>query len=186
MIARFSIDSEQRKTGSRACAIVHYQIDSEHWFYREEPEAESGRNCTLELSEGNKWRNYKIEGQIKGTKRPKVLSGGDFTYALDIRTIEYALNSKHAFVLFYVDVVHEDVYFLPVQDYFIDNAQLLTKLSGEQETVSVHIPKKNLLKDNDYVLQELARSTYIDVPGIGLRRYTQQRLFTDGFSGDIL
>lgn len=50
-MARFPIDTEQRKTGSRACAIVHYRINSDHWVYREETEIDIGRDCILELSE---------------------------------------------------------------------------------------------------------------------------------------
>lgn len=177
-MARFPIDSDQRKIGSRACAIVHYQIDSDHWLYREDTEVDVGRDCILELSENNRWLNHKIECQIKGSKKPKKLKRDNaFSFALETKTILYALNSNNAFILFYVDVTKEEAYYLPIQDYFINNIELFDKLNSEQETINVHIPKANLLKEKDYDLQELARNTYFDGPGIDLKKYSQERLF---------
>ncbi|MBR0373573.1 MAG: DUF4365 domain-containing protein [Mogibacterium sp.] len=178
MSTRMSIDSEQRKIGSRACAIVHYQIDAERWLYREDPDPAVGRDCVIELSENDRWLGHRLECQIKGTKNPSKLTREDaFTYSLETRTIQYALNSSGAFVLFYVDVVNEIVYYLPVQDYFIENKQLFDKLDAQQETINVHIPQANILAKGDRELREIARSTYVDGPGPDLKRYLQMRLF---------
>ena len=180
-MARFPIDSEQRKIGSRACAIVHYQIDADHWVYTEDPDEEVGRDCVLELSENYRWTDHRIECQIKGSKNPSALKKGEnLSYPLETKTIEYALAQRNAFVLFYVDIVREDVYFLPIQDYFIENKDLFEKLDGSQETINVRIPRANLLKKNDAALQDIARSTYFDGPGPGLTKYLQEQMTLEG------
>ena len=180
-MARFPIDSEQRKTGSRARAIVHYQIDADHWVYTEAPDEEVGRDCILELSENYRWTDHRIECQIKGSRNPNALKKGEtLSYALETRTIEYALGRRNAFVLFYVDIVREDVYFVCIQDAFIENKDLFDKLDGSQETVNVRIPRGNLLRSNDAALQDIARSLYFDGPGRGLTKYLQEQMTLEG------
>jgi len=162
----------QRRIGSRAVAIVHYTIDCNHWEFRQETGNDVGRDCTVELSENNKWLNHKIEGQIKGTKtvthltKKRVLS-----FPMATKTINYALSSSTPFVLFYVDIVNEIVYFLPIQDYFISHKELFKKLEGNQETLTLHIPISNILAQCDAALVAIAKCTYVDGPGDSLRRH---------------
>ena len=169
---RMPIDCEQRKTGSKARAIVHYKLNAEHWDYREETGNDYGRDCVIELSENDRWNNHKIEGQIKGTRNPARLKGKQcFSFSLEIKTINYALGTPTAFVLFYVDVENEKVYYLPVQDYFIANKKLFDKLDTGQEKMNVHIPMDNILSDDDFDLQEIAKSVYVEGPSRSLRKY---------------
>lgn len=165
-------DKEQRKIGSRACAIVHYQLNADHWEYRQETGNDVGRDCVIELTENDEWTNQKIEGQIKGTKKPNLLAGKKvFSFPLEVKTINYALNTSNAFVLFYVDNVNEAVYYLPIQDYFIAHKELFEKLKTVQKTLNVHIPIDNLLCADDFDLQEIAKSVYVDGPSSKLRKY---------------
>ena len=86
-------DDVNRKTGSRARAIVHYQIDSNYWDYREETGNDYGRDCTIELSENDEWCNHKVEGQIKGTGLIQIIENGKFvSFPMPVITIEYALG----------------------------------------------------------------------------------------------
>lgn len=172
---RVPIDCEQRKTGSKARAIVHYKLNAEHWDYREETGNDYGRDCVIELSENNRWNNHKIEGQIKGTCKPALLKREKcFSFPMEIKTINYALGARSAFVLFYVDVEHEVVYYLPIQDYFIANKMLFDKLDTGQEKMNVHIPTDNILSNGDFDLQEIAKSVYVDGPSRALRKYNSK------------
>ena len=166
------IDTPQRKIGSRAVAIVHYTINCDHWEFRQETGNDVGRDCTVELSENDKWLNHKIEGQIKGTTKVTHLTTKDaLSFSMATKTINYALSSSAPFVLFYVDIVNEIVYFLPIQDYFISHKELFKKLEGEQETVTLHIPQSNVLAKCDSSLVTIAKSTYIDGPGENLHKH---------------
>ena len=80
-------DDEQRKTGSKGRAVVHYQLDADHWDYREETGNDYGRDCVIELSENNEWQNHKVEGQIKGTIAPKQVNN-EISFPMPVKTIE--------------------------------------------------------------------------------------------------
>lgn len=109
----FPADSESRRTDSRACAIVHYQFDSDHWVYRQLTGADVGCDCEFELSEDNRWLGHKIECQIKGTRHVDNYFLKDMraiSYPLEIKTINYGLGKPNAFVLLVVDVESERIY----------------------------------------------------------------------------
>lgn len=174
-MSRMPIDTPQRRIGSRAVAIVHYAIDTEHWEFRQETGNDVGRDCTIELSENDKWLNHKVEGQIKGTTKIKCLRDQKtITFPIETKTINYALGSPIPFILFYVDVKNEIVYFLPIQDYFIANKHLFKKLEDNQVKMTLHIPNKNTLSNNDEMLVSIAKNTYLDGPGDALKKYTSQ------------
>lgn len=160
---RMPIDTPQRKIGSKACAIVHYTLNADHWIYREETNVDIGRDCVLELSVDDYWYNDKIEGQIKGTQKIKELASGDLSFSIQTKTINYAISSGNSFVLFLVDVETEKVYYVALQEYYIANGIPSEKLDN-QETISIHISKDHCLNNGDDDLQEIAKSRYSFTP----------------------
>ena len=86
------------------------------------------------------------------------------------KTIIYGLSSHTAFVLLYVDVNQEVVYYLPIQDYFISRPEMFKKLDTDQKTISIHIPLDNVVLENDFDLVQIAKSTYVDGPTSKLRK----------------
>ncbi len=171
-MTRMPIDTPQRRIGSKAVAILHYKIDANHWEFRQETGNDVGRDCTIELLEDDKWLNHKIEGQIKGTGKIEPLKTcAEISFPMEVKTINYALASPCPFVLFYVDVQTEDIYYLAIQDHFINNPELFQKTDGTQEKLSLHIPLSNLLSDDDSDLIEIAKNTYVGGPEKTLKRY---------------
>ena len=133
-------DCAARVISAEARKLVHYRFPSEHWEYHEETGRDVGRDCSIELVESDEFVNKKIEGQIKGTRSPNRLKGKDvFSFAMEKKTINYGLSSPIAFVLFYVDVDHGIVYYLPIQDYFIANPELFDALESNTTTINVHL-----------------------------------------------
>lgn len=164
-------DCSARVIGAEARKLVHYIFPSEHWEYREQTGNDNGVDCTIELIEQEEWTNRKLEGQIKGTRNPnKMKSKRCFSLPLDVKTITYGLGSAIAFVLFYVDVESEEVYYLPIQDYFIANPALFDQLENNESKMSLHIPCDNLVSKNDFELQQIAKSTYVGGPSRHLRK----------------
>ena len=156
-------DCTARVIGAEVRKLVHYRFSSERWEYHEETGRDMGRDCTIELIE--------IEGQIKGTRDPKRLAAGEeFTFSIDIKTINYALSSSTAYVLFYVDVDNEIVYYLPLQDYFIANPKLFDRIEKNKTTLNVHIPGNNIVSNQDFDLQQIAKSIYVDGPTRNLHK----------------
>ncbi len=158
-------DCSQRIIGAEARKLVHYQFSSERWEYHEETGLDHGRDCIIELVENEIFTNKKIEGQIKGTRNPKLLNDQKtYSFPLDIKTINYGLSSATAFVLFYVLVEEEMVLYLPIQDYFIADKTRFDRLEHNASTLNVHIPCDNILNEDDFDLQEIAKSVYINGP----------------------
>lgn len=154
-------DSPQRKTGTRACQILFYKLDADHWEYKQETGNDVGRDCILELSENDLWKNHKVEGQIKGKKHPQEIFDGTYvSFPVEIKTLNYALQAPNAFVLFVVDTTQEVVYFQAIQEYFINHPEEIFKLSSDQKTVNIRIPKDSTLPQKDDELQQLANKTY--------------------------
>lgn len=113
-------DCSARRIGSEARKLVHYKFSSERWEFHELTGKDNGLDCTLELVENEQFTNKKIEGQIKGTQNPhKLKNENAFSFPIDVKTVNYGLESSNAYVLFYVSVEDEIVYYLPIQDYFM-------------------------------------------------------------------
>lgn len=164
-------DCTARIIGAEARKLVHFRFPSENWEYHEMTGRDNGLDCTVELVENEEWTNKKIEGQIKGTRSPRQLKNGDaFALEMEIKTIRYGLGSSCAFVVFYVDVEEETVYYLPLQDYFISKPELFDKLDNNKSQITVHVPCDNIVCENDYDLQQIAKSIYIDGPSRKLRK----------------
>lgn len=153
------------KTGRGGVALLHYALNYNHWEFRQETGADKGRDCSIEYIEGDEWHNSCLRGQVKGTKTPNsylLKDGKHFSYQLDKKTINYALRSKDAFVLFFCDLVHERVYYLPIQDYFINSPEHYDKLEKDTETMNLRIPVHNIISKNDDVeLIMLSRASYV-------------------------
>ena len=149
-------DTEQRKNGTKALSILCYQLDSNHWDFKQETGNDVGRDCIIELSEDDEWRNHKIEGQIKGRSSLDFIKNGTYiSFPLEVKTINYAINSKNSFVLFLVDLKTEKIYFENVQDYILNNN--LAKKLENQKTINISIDVNNCLPNGDILLQEYAK-----------------------------
>jgi len=167
-------DCSARVIGAEARKLVHYKLASQRWEYREVTGNDNGVDCIIELIEQEQWTNKKIDGQIKGTKSPQKLKSKDcFSFSLDVKTINYALSCSNAFVLFYVDVDSEKVYYLPIQDYFIADLGLFNQLEQNKSTMNIHIPCCNLVCDEDYELQQVAKSIYNSNPSRDIKRFDE-------------
>ena len=154
-------DCQQRKIGSKAKAILHYKLNTNHWEYKEETGCDFGRDCIIELSENDEWRNHKIECQIKGKIKPTIIKNGEFiSIPIELKTLNYAIGSPIAFVVFVVNVTNETVYYQSIQEYFIGNKQEQSKLDSDNNTLNIHIPVINVLSSNDCELQKYAKKVY--------------------------
>lgn len=159
-------EADIEKTGRGGVALLHYAFNYDHWEFRQETGADKGRDCAFEyVDEENSWHNGIIRGQVKGTKTPdsyRLKTKDCFSYNLDRKTINYALRSNDAFLLFLCDLVNEKVYYLPIQDYFIENESEYDTLEKKNDGgMMVHIPTANIVtRDDDSALVDLAQSSY--------------------------
>lgn len=133
-MALFPADCESRRTDARACAIVHYLFDADHWQCREITGQDVGCDRGFELSENDYWKGHKIECQIKGTRHLdnyKHKSGPILSFPLETKTVNYGLNRNVSFILLLVDVEEERIYYQHIQRYLRDRPELLRKLESK-------------------------------------------------------
>lgn len=155
-------DSPTRKTDSKSSQILHSQINTDHWLLRLETGNDVGRDCILELSENDEWHNHKIEGQIKGTAKPTLILDEQFvSFPLEVKTLNYAINSPISFILFVIDVTEKKVYYQCLQDYYKMNKEKIDKIKPDQNTYNIRLDVKNVLNADDSALQELAKKIHI-------------------------
>lgn len=158
------------KTGRGGMALIHYTLNPDHWEFRLETGADKGRDCAFEyIDENSEWHNGIIRCQVKGTKTPETykISSGDFSYPIEKKTINYALRSRDAFILFLCDLVNEKVYYLPIQDYFIKNPEEYKRLEKDTKNMNLHIPVKNVVtRTEDAAIVLLANKAYSFTNGI--------------------
>ena len=163
-------DCSAREVSTRSRGIFAYQIDAARWEWHEQTGTDHGTDVVLELSEEGGFAGKKIEGQIKGRTKIEYLKSGKIKFDLEVKTINYALGNANAFVLFLVDVKKEQVYYLPIQDYFITNPNKFELAETNTTTVTVHLePDNNLDKKPDDLI-EIAKVVYAGGPSNRLRR----------------
>lgn len=159
----FPADNPARRIASRAAAIVHYQIDSNRWLYRQETENDVGRDCVLEMSLNGKWKNQKIEGQIKGTTnlaKHTLKRTPELSFSVELKTVGYGLGSPIPFVFFFVDVRKETIFFLEIQEYYLSHKEQFGQLSEGQKTINLRVPDTMILEQKPDELCCIAQRVY--------------------------
>nr|WP_027871160.1 DUF4365 domain-containing protein [[Eubacterium] cellulosolvens] len=162
-------DVSARAVCTRSRGIFAYQIDSEHWEWHEQTGTDHGTDIILELSDGNNFLGRQIFGQIKGRTSIKYVDNNDqqmISFPLDVRTINYALNNPAPFVLFLVDVREETVYYLTIQDYFIEHPEYFEKLRINRRNLTLYIDPNNSLTANPEELIAIASIVYVNDNGL--------------------
>ncbi|MBP3255309.1 MAG: DUF4365 domain-containing protein [Clostridia bacterium] len=159
----FPRDCSARAIGSKARAIFPNKLNLNHWEFHDLTGTDHGTDMIIEYIEDEEFKNNKIECQIKGTMNlKKMIKKDHISFSLDVKTINYALNCKYAFILFVVDVNCEDVYYIAIQDYFIANPDCFEKLKNNTNSMSIFFSAKDKLdEENDYELIQCAKSVYI-------------------------
>lgn len=162
-MARFPADSDSRRIETRSYAIVFYQLNYKNWEFRYSTGRDIGTDCSIELSQDNKWTSRSLSLQVKGTGsigRYEIKDGSFISYPFEVKTICYALESTTPFVFVVVDVNQENAYFTEVHEHFLAHKELFEKLESGQETIHIHMPKSNLVAVSDARLQSLAFCLY--------------------------
>ena len=159
------VDCESRSVGAKARAVVHYQFDADHWEYREDTGTDVGIDCRIELTEDNQWTGDELYCQIKGRSKPDYSAKKDYiSIQLKVSFINYALAQAYPCVILLVDTTTEDVFYLPIQEHFIENPFLFKKTQSTQQELRLRIPATNLLTGNDEELKALAKRRYVGGP----------------------
>ncbi len=161
MKSKYPNDCSARVVCTKSRSIFVYKINAETWEWHEQTGTDHGTDIILELSDKNNFVGKKIEGQIKGRTKLKYLKNGKIKFDLEVKAANYAVGNPNAFVLFLVDVSKEKVYYLPLQDYFMENPKKFEAVKNNKTVVTVHIDKESNIDTSAEELISLTRYVYI-------------------------
>jgi hypothetical protein len=150
-------ESKPCEIHSEAYKLVRSVLSQNGWKCEDTFDKDSGTTCILDLTIGQ----YKIYGCAKGTTScmsDKLKKESYFPLKISTKTINYALNKAQSFVVFYVFTKEKKIYYLPIQEYFLENQKYNKKSS--QDTIILHIPCDNVVSRDDLKLRELAEKIY--------------------------
>lgn len=173
-MAKYVMDDEKALEGRIGVSAIHYYLNAEYWHFRTASGVDIGIDFQIELIEDAINTGRTIFCQAKSTKNP-VFRYGNTTlcfYTVKRSTMQYWLNMSNPVVLFVVDSREkpETIYYLPIQDYFIQHPEYVKELEQKDEgTYVLRIPIANKLESECKLLRELAKKSYIGTVGIDLR-----------------
>ena len=151
--------------GRGGMRLAHYAFNFECWEFRLGTGKDVGEDCVYEYIDEHSWHNARIRAQVKGIRNPKtylVARDTEFSYPLGKEFIEYALRSNEAFVLLICDLMNEKVYYLPLQDYFINNPEEYKRLRSGTDSMKLRVPVSNIVDSaHNEELVDLANNSYV-------------------------
>lgn len=157
---RFPQDGENSPVGRKAKVKVIAAFNTDFWEFHEMTGNDVGIDLKFELIENQEYRNNRVECQVKGRTKVTHLESGIITFTMEVKTINYALNSPYCFLLLLYDEESSYIYYLPIQEYFHNNLRERKKLRS-QKTINIHISTDNTVSpNNEKILMNYARARY--------------------------
>lgn len=138
-LPKIKIEEKRIENRARKLAPLCFTDD---WIHKEETGDDFGRDMIMEYTENGYAVNEKISLQIKArTKLVYINNNEAISFPLAVRTIEYALRERIAFLLFLYDAEMNTMYYLNIQEYM---SQKDENWRNNDYTYNVHIPLKNI------------------------------------------
>ncbi|MBQ8962004.1 MAG: DUF4365 domain-containing protein [Ruminococcus sp.] len=163
----FGQDTEENRKERKSYQVLFGLMNTDIWSFLGRDNHDHGVDYSFEYIENGEFRGYRILAQIKGSKVTKI-SNNEVVFDLPVKTANYAVGSSQPFILFFVNLLTECAYYLPLQDYFIANPDKMDALEKNTSTIRVFIPLNNTIEDPELVA--VAKSQYSFDEEHGLRK----------------
>ena len=150
----------ERIKESKSYQVLLPKFDARRWAFGCSEWQDHGVDYSFEYVQDGFFHGFRLLGQVKGSSHLKFGNADSFSYALPVKTANYAVECSQPFVLFVVDLISATAYYLPLQDYFIANRDKYEKLKVNTSTISVRIPTRNTVSYADDDLVVVAKSCY--------------------------
>lgn len=169
MALQYPKDNDNKVKERKSFQILLPKFDANFWEFNGRDLNDHGMDYEFEFIENGEYRGYRILSQIKSSESDEVIKYYEDKLSfskLPVKTATYAISCVSPFVLFVIDLRTNNAYYLPLQDYFIQNQDALNKLSVNKNTLTVYIPLSNIIDTNvsDEALRQIAKSSYCFTP----------------------
>lgn len=154
-------DGRDASVGRQAIQESVVRFDFEFWQFRQITGADVGVDMEFELVEEDTFKNDKLVAQIKGRTVLNYMENGNISFAFDVKTINYAINSPYSFLLLLYEVTTDKLFFLCIQDYIKNDIGIQERLRKNSSSLSIHInPEDIVSKNNNKELIKLAKKRH--------------------------
>lgn len=161
IMEKYPKDCSSRVVSTASRAMFYNHLNYRNWEFHEITGMDYGMDCYIESCENDTFKNNKVFVQIKGTAHIETYKISKFiSYPIDTKTINYALNERSAFIVALVDVCNDNIYYVELHEYFINNSDKIQYLNN-QDKMNIHFKFNNIINsDNDDELVELSKLTF--------------------------
>ena len=160
-------DTEEKLKERESFQIFFSLLDVMKWEYLGSDHNDHGVDYSFEYIEDGEYKGFRLLSQLKSSKKIEV-RGNEIVFDFPVKTANYAIGCPQPFVFFLVDLTNSQVYYLPLQDYFIANKEKMEALDNNKTSIRVFIPLNNTIDDKE--LKEIAKSQYTFDEEQGLRK----------------
>lgn len=165
MALQYPKDNENKIKERKSFQILFSKFNTNFWEFNGRDLNDHGMDYEFEFIEDGEYRGYRILSQVKSSESDEIIKYYEdkLSYSkLPVKTATYAISCTSPFVLFVIDLRTKIAYYLPLQDYFIQNQDAFNKLSINKSTITVYIPLSNIIDPNvsDAALRQIAKSSY--------------------------
>ena len=162
-------DSEEFKKERASYQLLFYRLNAKVWAPNGSDKTDHGMDYGFEYIDDGQYKGYRLYSQIKSTEHLNK-SENYVSFDLKVKTAAYAISSAQPFVLFVVDLVNDVVYYVCLQDFFIENPESLLAVETNKSTVRIKLPLKQIVTRETVGLQEVAKSQYSFTNGVLKKR----------------
>lgn len=150
-------DTYERRQERKSFQILFPLMAAEFWDYLGSDRNDHGVDHAFELIENELFKGYRILSQVKSRTAPEMRKDH---YVLDfpVKTANYAVGCSQPFFLFFVNLTTREAFYLPLQEYFLNNPKKLDALEKNKSTIRVFIPVENMV-DNK-AMRQFAKAQY--------------------------
>lgn len=160
-------DTPQKRNERRSFQLFLSILNTDCWEHLGSDHNDHGVDYSFEYIEEEQYKGYRVLCQLKSRTNP-VIKNNTIVFDFPVKTANYAVGCPQPFVFFFVNLTTHEVFFLPLQDYFIANPDKMRALDRNKGTIRVFIPLDNRLDDPELIA--VAKSQYTFDEEHGLRK----------------
>ena len=127
-------DTEEFKKERKSYQLLFYRLNADVWAPNGSDNTDHGMDYGFEYIENGNYKGYRILSQIKSTEHI-IKSKKSVSFDLKVITAAYAISSAQPFVLFVVDLIADVIYYICLQDFFIDNPASLKAVGNIMQPI---------------------------------------------------
>lgn len=162
-------DTEQLRKERQSYQDIFAKLNMDVWAPNGSDKTDHGMDFGLEYIEDGEYRGYRVLSQIKSTEH-LVVKEDQCLFDFPVKTAAYAISCSQPFLLIVVDLVTGNAYFICLQDFFIENPDLIVKVKNNKTAVRIKLPMGRTISRTDEDMKEIAKRQYTYSPENGLRR----------------